>query len=210
MLFIAICFCISSFYSNFFCISRPYYLKIQSGKFITLLANFENRKQVVNVKGATSCSKDLLCGVPQGSVLGPILHVLYTSQLGDVIRRHGLSCHFYADDTQLYCSFKLHDQAVSVQAIESCLRWLNTVLAVCEFMSFAKSWQEKGCSSQAETWQVKNILMKDFDWQVKFDVFVVSMATWTIEYNLKISLLLSLQKIHSLDFPINLHIAYYH
>ena len=39
----------------------------------------------------------------------------------------------------------------------------NTVLAVCEYMSFAKSWQEKGCSSQAETWQVKNILMKDFD-----------------------------------------------
>ena len=43
------------------------------------------------------------------------------------------------------------------------LRWLNTVLALCEYMSFAKSWQEKGCSSQAETWQVKNILMKDFD-----------------------------------------------
>ena len=60
----------------------------------------------------------------------------------------------------------------------------------------------------AETWQVKNILMKDFDWQVKCDVFVVSMATWTIEYNLKISLLLSLHKIHSLDFPINLHTAY--
>ena len=43
------------------------------------------------------------------------------------------------------------------------LRWLNTVLAVCEYMSFARSWQEKGSSSQAETWQVKNILMKDFD-----------------------------------------------
>ena len=43
------------------------------------------------------------------------------------------------------------------------LRWLSTVLAVCEYMSFVKSWQEKGCSSQAETWQVKNILMKDFD-----------------------------------------------
>ena len=51
-------------------------------------------------------------------------------------------------------------------------------------MSFAKSRQEKCCSSQAETWQVKNILMKEFDWQVKCDVFVVSMATWTIEYNL--------------------------
>ena len=43
------------------------------------------------------------------------------------------------------------------------LRWLNTVLAVCEYMSFAKSWREKSCSSQVETFQVKNILMKDFD-----------------------------------------------
>ena len=43
------------------------------------------------------------------------------------------------------------------------LRWLNTVLAVGEYMSFAKSRQEKGCSSQAKTWKVKNILMKEFD-----------------------------------------------
>ena len=74
-------------------------------------------------------------------------------------------------------------------------------------MSFAKSWQEKGCSSRAETWQVKSKLMKDFDRQVKCNVFVVSMATRTIEYNLKISLLLSLHKICSFDFPINLHTA---
>ena len=50
--------------------------------------------------------------------------------------------------------------------------------------------------------------MKDFDWQVKFDVFVVFM-NMNDEYNLKISLLLSLPKICSLDFPINLHNAYY-
>ena len=75
-------------------------------------------------------------------------------------------------------------------------------------MLFAKSEQEKGCGSQAETWQLKNILMNDFDWQVKFDVFVVSVLTWTIEYNLKISLLLRLNKIRSLDFTINLHTAH--
>ena len=75
--------------------------------------------------------------------------------------------------------------------------------------AFAKSWQEKGYSLQAETWQVKNTLIKDFDWQVKFDIFLVSMATWTIEYNLEISLLLSLRKICSLDFPVNLYTAYY-
>ena len=76
-------------------------------------------------------------------------------------------------------------------------------------MSFAKSWQEKGCSSQAEIWQVKYILMKDIDRQVKFDVFAVFMATWMTEYNLKFSLLLNLHKIRSLDFPLNLHTAYY-
>ena len=53
---------------------------------------------------------------------------------------------------------------------EEALRWLNTVLAVSEYMSLAKSWQEKGCSSQAETWQVKNIFILTFllfPWQHK-------------------------------------------
>ena len=67
-----------------------------------------------------------------------------------------------------------------------------------------KPMQEKGCRLQAETWQVKDILMKVFDWQVKFDVFVVFMATWTIEYNLKISLLLSLHKILFIRFSYQL------
>ena len=50
---------------------------------------------------------------------------------------------------------------------------------------------------------------ESFDGQVKCDVFVVSMETWPTEYNLKMLFLLSLHKIRSLDFPINLHIAYY-
>ena len=85
------------------------------------------------MKGTTSCSKDLRCGVPQGSLLGPILYVLYTSPLGDIVRSHGLLCHFYADDTQPYCSFKLHDQAASGQAIESCLNDIDAWLLASMF-----------------------------------------------------------------------------
>ena len=59
----------------------------------------------------------------------------------------------------------LNQRCETVRFLASCLRlrWLNTVLAGREYMSFAKSWQRKGCSSQAETWQVKNILMQDSD-----------------------------------------------
>ena len=52
---------------------------------------------------------------------------------------------------------------LQLKVFEDAIRWLNKVLAVCEYMAFVKSWQEKGCSSQAETLQEKNILMKDFD-----------------------------------------------
>ena len=42
------------------------------------------------------------------------------------------------------------------------IRWLNTVLAVCEFLSFASGkTQEKGCSAQAETWQMKKLKLID-------------------------------------------------
>jgi len=60
----------------------------------------EDRTQVVSCGGLLSNSSSMECGVPQGSVLGPILFVLYTVDILDIIETNGLTGHMYADDTQ--------------------------------------------------------------------------------------------------------------
>jgi retron-type reverse transcriptase len=65
-----------------------------------------NRKQRVYLDNNFSEVCDVKYGVPQGSCLGPILFLLYVSQLYDIIDRHLPSSHGYADDTQLYVSFR--------------------------------------------------------------------------------------------------------
>jgi len=47
----------------------------------------------------------LLFGVPQGSLLGPILFILYIKFLQEIAKKYGLDVQFYADDSQLYISF---------------------------------------------------------------------------------------------------------
>ena len=57
-----------------------------------------------------------------------MLYLLYTSPLGDIVREHGLSFHFYADDSQLYTSFACNDTSDLVaakQRLENCVADIN-------------------------------------------------------------------------------------
>ena len=84
-----------------------------------------DRKQFTVIENAKSSSRPLTCGVPQGSVLRPILYPLYTAPLGDIMRRHGILYHMYADDTQIYLTFKssvLGDMELSRERVEACVR----------------------------------------------------------------------------------------
>ncbi|KAL9979250.1 hypothetical protein ACROYT_G016884 [Oculina patagonica] len=84
-----------------------------------------DRHQVVKVNGSQSSRRKLRCGVPQGSVLGPILFLLYTSPLGDIMRYHQVKFHLYADDTQLYLTFKSSPEMAKT-AMEACVRDIDT------------------------------------------------------------------------------------
>ena len=79
--------------------------------------------QRVVIEDSVSVDQEMDFGVTQGSVLGPRIYCMYTKPVSDIIQRHGLSHHSYADDTQLYMTMdhSNNDWQDGLARIELCI-----------------------------------------------------------------------------------------
>ena len=67
-----------------------------------LKSYLSNRKQFVNIDGCSSELLDVICGVPQGSILGPTLFILYINDICNVSNL--VKFILFADDTNVFCA----------------------------------------------------------------------------------------------------------
>ena len=87
-----------------------------------IVTYLQGRSQYVKVgeeKSAITCCE---VGVPQGSVLGPLLFSAYVSPISDVIASFGVQFHQYADDTQLYTAVSAEDDDSCIRNLELCTK----------------------------------------------------------------------------------------
>ena len=86
------------------------------------LSYLTGRHQTIKTANCFLAALPTSCGVPQGSVLGPLLFTLCTTPLSSVIQNHNLDHHLYADDTQIYISLATSDTNRSLNQLSDCLQ----------------------------------------------------------------------------------------
>lgn len=91
----------------------------------------------VRLNDFVSTHAPLCCGVPQGSVLAPMLFSLYLLPLGSIFRKHGVSFHCYANDCQIYVPLQ-KKEGFPLSSLQLCLDDVKAWMAL-NFLHFNDS-----------------------------------------------------------------------
>jgi hypothetical protein len=99
----------------------------------SLMVNYlSDRKQMIFINNKKSLVKPVSCGVPQGSVLGPLLFCVYLTGLKDVMTPFGIHYMWYADDIQLFMESSVDNLSGAVMRMEQCIgsvkEWFTSIL----------------------------------------------------------------------------------
>ena len=88
------------------------------------------RTHAINFKGVSSTNSAVMTGIPQGSVLGPLMFIIYAAEVLEIIQNCGFSVHGYADDLQVYASVDPVHSASLVPRLSSCVERVNDWMAM--------------------------------------------------------------------------------
>ncbi|XP_015748562.1 PREDICTED: RNA-directed DNA polymerase from mobile element jockey-like [Acropora digitifera] len=110
----------SKAFDYFIVISKLHAIRRSKSALLWILSYLSNRQQFVQANDKQSHLKDVLFGVPQGSVLGPVIFNLYANDLPDCLK-DGSTCFQYADDTTVL----LH---APLKELKDCVNRMNNIL----------------------------------------------------------------------------------
>ena len=145
------------------------------GQLLTWIEAFlTDRQQRVVIQGSKSGWAPVTSGVPQGSVLGPILFLLFVNDLPDAVQSH---VQLFADDTKLYRSIVVPDDSLLLQRdLDALVHWSDTWQlpfneAKCKFLHFGRTSQQSAYTmrgSLLEQVQTERDLGVHMDVELKF------------------------------------------